>query len=74
MPTASSARVSAAQQAEAQTVARHVAAWRARGAAAGRPLPEARQCIAAGDRGARLVRPALERRRALAAAGALARL
>jgi site-specific DNA recombinase len=64
LPTAIEARVSSAQPAEAQTVARHVAAWRERVAAAARP------CIDEGDRGATRVRPALARRRDLAAAGA----
>ena len=70
----SAARVASAQQAEAQTVARQVAAWRARVAAADLPLPAALPGIDAGDRGATLVRPALERRRDLAAAGAWDRL
>jgi len=74
MQTAISARVSSAQQAAAHTVARQVAAWRERVAAAARPLPEARQCIDEGDSGATRVRPALARRRDLAAAGALDRL
>ena len=73
LPTAIYARVSSAQQAEAPTVASHVAALRARVVADGLPLPEALPCIDAGDSGATLVRPALERRRDLAAAGALDR-
>jgi site-specific DNA recombinase len=72
--TASYARVSSAQQAEAHTVASQVAAWRERVAADDLPLPEALPCIAEGDSGATLVRPALERLRDLAAAGALDRL
>jgi site-specific DNA recombinase len=51
-----------------------VAAWRARVAADGLPLPEALQCIDAGSRGATLVRPALERQRDLATVGTLDRL
>jgi hypothetical protein len=65
--------VSSAQQAEAHTVARQVVAWRERSAADGLLLPEALQCIDAGDRGATRVRPALERWRDGAAAGAVDR-
>jgi hypothetical protein len=65
MQTAIAARVASAQQAEAHTVARQVAAWRARVAAADLPLPAALPCMDAGDRGATRVRPALERRRDL---------
>jgi site-specific DNA recombinase len=68
------ARVSSAQQAEAHTVARQVAALRERIAADGLTVPEALQFIDAGYSGATLVRPALERRRDLAAAGAADRL
>lgn len=74
LQTAISARVSSAQQAEAHTVARQVAALRERVAAEALPLPAALPCMDEGDRGATLVRPALERRRELAAAGALERL
>jgi site-specific DNA recombinase len=68
------ARVSSAQQAEAQTVASQVAAWRERVAADGLAVPEALQFIDEGYRGATLVRPALERWRDLGAAGAVDRL
>jgi site-specific DNA recombinase len=68
------ARVSSAQQAEAHTVARQVAALRERIAADGLTVPEALQFIDAGYSGATLVRPALERQRDLAAAGAADRL
>jgi site-specific DNA recombinase len=71
--TALDARVSSAPQAEAQTVASQVAAWRERVAADDLPRPEALQFLDEGDSGATLVRPALARRRDLAAAGALDR-
>jgi site-specific DNA recombinase len=74
LPTAISARVSSAQQAEAQTVARQVAAWRERGAAADLRRPEARPCMDAGESGATRVRPALARWRDRVAAGAVDRL
>jgi site-specific DNA recombinase len=72
-PAALYARVSSAPPAEAHTVARHVAALRARVAAEGLSVPEALQCIDDGSSGATLVRPALERLRDLAAAGAVDR-
>jgi site-specific DNA recombinase len=68
------ARVSSAQQAEAQTVASQVAALRERVAADGLSVPEALQFIDEGYSGAMLVRPALERLRDLIAAGAVDRL
>jgi site-specific DNA recombinase len=69
-----SARVSSAQQAAAHTVARQVAAWRARGAADGLTVSEAMPCLEAGESGATLVRPALARWRAVIAAGRVDRL
>lgn len=69
-----SARVSSAQQAEAQTVASQVAAWRERVAAEGLALPDARQFLDEGDRGATLLRPALERLGDVIAARAVDRL
>ena len=69
-----SARVSSERQAEAQTVASPVAAWRERVAADGLAVPEAMQCIDEGYSGAVLVRPALERWRECIAAGAVDRL
>jgi site-specific DNA recombinase len=74
IPAAIYARVSAAQQAEAHTVASQVAALRERIAADGLTVPEALQCIDEGYSGATLVRPALEHLRELAAAGAVDRL
>jgi hypothetical protein len=61
LPAAISAWVAAAHQAAAQTMARQVAAWRERVAAAGRPWPDARPCLDEGNRGATLGRPALAR-------------
>jgi hypothetical protein len=43
-----SARVSSEQQTEAHTIASQVAAWRARGAAEGLMVPEARPFLDAG--------------------------
>ena len=68
------ARVSSAQQAEAQTIASQGAAWRERVAAAGFMWPEAMQFLDEGARGATLMRPALERWRDVIAAGAVDRL
>jgi site-specific DNA recombinase len=73
-PGALYARVSSDQQAEAHTVASQEAALQARVAADGLTVPDARQCIDAGDRGATLVRPALERLRDVVAARAVERL
>jgi site-specific DNA recombinase len=67
------ARGSAAQHAEAQTVASQGAAWRERVAAAGRTWPEAMPCMEAGYRGATRVRPAWERWRDIVAARAVDR-
>jgi site-specific DNA recombinase len=53
LQTAIYARVASAQQAEAQTVASHVAALRERVAAADLPLPEALPCLDAGESGPR---------------------
>jgi len=64
------ARVSSAQQAEAQTIASQVAALRERVAAEGLGLPEAMPCLDAGESGATLMRPALERWRDVIAGGA----
>jgi site-specific DNA recombinase len=69
-----SARVSSDPQAEAQTVASQVAAWRERVAAEGLAWPDARPFIEEGDRGATLSRPALERLRAVMAARAVDRV
>jgi site-specific DNA recombinase len=68
------ARVASAQQAEAHTVARQVAALRERVAADGLTVAEAMQCLDAGDSGATRVRPALERLRDGIAAGSVDRL
>ena len=68
------ARVSSAQQAEAQTIASQVAALRERVAAEGLTVPEAMQFLDEGYSGATLVRPALERLRDVVAARAVARL
>jgi site-specific DNA recombinase len=68
------ARGSAAQQAEAHTVASQGAAWRERIVAEGLTGPEALQVIDDRSRGATLVRPAWERWREMAAAGAVDRL
>ena len=72
-PGALSARVSSDPQAEAQTIASHVAAWRERVTAAGWVWPAALPLLEAGDRGATLMRPALERLRAVIAGGAVDR-
>ncbi len=68
------ARVASEQQAEAQTMASHVAALRERVAAEGLTVPDAMQCLDAGDSGAPRVRPALERWRDVVAARAVDRL
>lgn len=68
------ARVAAARPAEAHTVASQVAALRERIARDGLHLPDAWQCMDAGDSGATLVRPALERLREAVAVGAVDRL
>jgi site-specific DNA recombinase len=68
------ARVSAAQPAEAHTIASQVAARRERLRTAGLGVPAALEFLDAGDRGATLVRPALARLRDAAAAGGLSRL
>jgi len=73
-PVALSARVSSDQQAEAQTVASQVAAWRERVAAEGLAWPDAMQLIDEGYSGATLLRPALERWRDVIAARAVDRL
>jgi site-specific DNA recombinase len=74
MPSALSARVSAARQAATQTVASQVAAVRERAAADGDPVAAALAFMDAGSSGATRVRPALERLRDLVAAGAGERL
>ena len=71
---AMSARVSSAQQAEAQTLARHGAAWRERGASEGLPVPSAMPGRAEGDSGATLGRLARERWRDVVAARGVERL
>ncbi|HEY6072083.1 MAG TPA: recombinase family protein, partial [Anaerolineales bacterium] len=68
------ARVSSAQQAEANTIDSQVAALRERSAADGVDLQSVCECIDAGYSGSSLVRPALERLRDVAAAGGLDRL
>ena len=68
------ARVSSEQQAEAQTIASQVAAWRERVAAEGLTVPDAMQFLDEGYSGATLVRPALERWRDVVAARAVERL
>src|SRR5262245_19634682 len=68
------ARVSSAQQAEAQTIASQVAALRERLAAEGLTVSEAMQFLDEGYSGATLVRPALERLRDVVAAGSVDRL
>lgn len=68
------ARVSSEQQADAHTVASHVAALQERVATDGLALPEGMQCLDEGYSGATLVRPALERLRDLVAAGVVDRL
>ncbi len=73
-PVALSARVSSAQQADAQTVGRQVTAVQERVAAEGLPVSEARQFLDEGSSGATLVRPALERLRDVIAAGRVDRL
>ena len=73
-PGALYARVSSEQHAEAQTIASHVAAWRARLTVDGLTVAEAMPCLDDGSRGAPLVRPALERLRAVLAAGRVDRL
>jgi len=65
------ARVSSEPQAEAQTMARQVAAWRERVAAEGLTIPDALPFLDEGYSGATLVRPALERRRDVVAARAV---
>ena len=73
-PVAISARVSSAQQAEAQTIASQVAALRERVTAEGLVWPEAMQFLDEGDSGATLIRPALERWREVIAGGAVDRV
>ena len=68
------ARVSSDQQAEAQTIASQVAAWRERVTAEGLVLPEAMQFLDEGYSGATLIRPALERLRDVIAGGAVDRV
>src|SRR2546430_17014201 len=68
-PGALSARVSSDPQAEAQTIASHVAAWRERVTAAGWVCPAALPLLEAGDRGATLMRPAPGRLGAVLAGG-----
>jgi site-specific DNA recombinase len=68
------ARVSSAQQTQAQTIGSQLAALRERSAADGLSLPAERQFIDEGYSGATLVRPALERLRDLAATGGVDRL
>jgi site-specific DNA recombinase len=63
------ARVSSAQHAAAQTIARQGAAVRERVTAEGAVVPEARQFLDDGESGATLIRPALERLRDVGAAG-----
>ena len=72
--TASYARVSSEQQAEANTVASQIAALRARVAEDGLPLPSERQFVDEGYSGSTLIRPALERLRDLIGAGGVDRL
>lgn len=68
------ARVSSEQQAEAQTIASQVAAWRERVASEGLTVPSAMPFLDEGYSGATLVRPALERWRDVVAARAVDRL
>jgi site-specific DNA recombinase len=68
------ARVSSEHPADAQTIARQVAALHARVTADGLVVPAALQFLDDGYRGATLVRPALERLRDAAAPGAIDRL
>jgi site-specific DNA recombinase len=68
------ARVSSEQPAQTPTIARQVAAVRARVAPEGLAVSAAMPCLDAGYRGATLVRPALERRREVVAAGSVERL
>src|SRR5438132_5608607 len=68
------ARVSSDQQAEAQTIASQVAAWRERVTAEGLVSPEAMQFLDEGYSGATLIRPALERLRDVIAGGAVDRV
>jgi site-specific DNA recombinase len=74
MQAAIYARLSSDRQAEAQTVASPVAAWRERVARDGLSLPDELQFIDAGYSGATLVRPALERLCDVVAVGAVDRL
>jgi site-specific DNA recombinase len=68
------ARVASEQQAETHTIASQGAALRARVAADGLTMSEARQFLDEGYRGATLVRPALERLRDVVASGRVDRL
>jgi site-specific DNA recombinase len=68
------ARVSSAQQAAAQTLARQGAAVRERVTAAGLVWPAALPVLDAGDRGATWLRPARERLREGIAGGAVERV
>ena len=68
------ARVSSEQHAEAQTIARQVAALRERVAAEGCVWPEVRPLLDEGDSGATVLRPALERLRDVIAGGAVDRV
>jgi site-specific DNA recombinase len=69
-----SARVSSEQPAEAHTIARQVAAWRACVSADGLTVSAAMPLLDAGSSGATRVRPALERLRAVSAASSVDRL
>jgi site-specific DNA recombinase len=66
--------VSSEQQADAHTIARQLAAWRARVATDGDPMVPEQECSDAGYSGATLVRPGLERVRDVVAAGGIDRL
>lgn len=68
------ARVSSAQQADANTIDSQVAALRAQITADGFDLRSVIEFVDAGYSGSSLVRPALERLRDVAAAGGLDRL
>ena len=68
------ARVSAAHQVEAQTIASQVAALQARVAADGLPLLPDHHVLDEGYSGATLIRPARERLRDAAAFGTISRL